>query len=89
MRKPLRTNLWNAAVSCLGRSAQFLAVLFALSVTANAQDSKQQTVGIHKTLNKRSISNILPKPSFPIATPEDMRRAHDASGAPLNFPDRV
>ena len=89
MRKPLRTNLWNAAVSCLGRSAQLLAVLLALSVTAYAQDSKQQTVGIHKTLNKRSISNILPKSSFPIATPEDMRRAHDASGAPLNFPDRV
>ena len=89
MRKLLRKNLWSAAVSCLVRSAQFLAVLLALSVTANAQDTKQQTVDIHKMLQKRSISNIMPKPDFPIATAEDMRRAHDASGAPLNFPDRV
>lgn len=89
MRKLLRTNLWSAAVSCLGRSVQLLAVLLALSVTANAQDKKQQTVDIHKMLQKRSITNILPKPDFPIATAEDMRRAHDASGAPLNFPDRV
>ena len=89
MRKLLRKNLWSATVSCLGRSAQLLAVLLALSVTANAQDTKQQTVDIHKMLQKRSITNILPKPDFPIATAEDMRRAHDASGAPLNFPDRV
>ena len=89
MRKLLRTNLWSTAVSCLGRSAQLLAVLLALSVTANAQDKKQQTVDIHKMLQKRSITNILPKPDFPIATAEDMRRAKDASGAPLSFPDRV
>ena len=89
MRKLLRTNLWSAAVSSLGRSAQLLAVFLALSVTANAQDTKQQTVDIHKMLQKRSISNIMPKPDFPIATAEDMRRAHDASGAPLSFPDRV
>ena len=89
MKKLLCTNLWSAAVSCLGRSAQLLAVLLALSVTANAQDKKQQTVDIHKMLQKRSITNILPKPDFPIATAEDMRRAKDASGAPLSFPDRV
>ena len=89
MRKLLRTNLWSAAVSCLGRSAQLLVVLLALTVTANAQDKKQQTVDIHKMLQKRSITNILPKPDFPIATAEDMRRAKDASGAPLSFPDRV
>ena len=89
MRKPLRTNLWSAAVSCLGRSAQLLAVLFALSVTANAQDTKQQTFNLHKLMHKRAIPKNFPKPDFPIATAEDMRRAHDASGAPLNFPDRV
>ena len=89
MRKPLRTNLWNAAVSCLGRSAQLLAVLLALSVTANAQDSKQQTFNLHKLMHKRAIPKNFPKPDFPIATAEDMRRAHDASGAPLNFTDRV
>ena len=89
MRKLLRKNLWSATVSCLGRSVQLLAVLLALSVSANAQDKKQQTVDIHKMLQKRSITNILPKPDFPIATAEDMRRAKDASGAPLSFPDRV
>lgn len=89
MRKLLRKNLWSAAVSCLGRSAQLLVVLLALTVTANAQDKKQQTVDIHKMLQKRSINNILPKPDFPVATAEDMRRAKDASGAPLSFPDRV
>lgn len=89
MRKLLRTNLWSAAVSCLGRSAQLLAVLFALSMTANAQDKNQQTFNLHKLMHKRSFPKNLPKPDFPIATAEDMRRAHDASGAPLNFPDRV
>ena len=89
MRKPLRTNLWSAAVSCLGRSAQLLAVLFALSVTANAQDTKQQTFNLHKLMHKRAIPKNIPKPDFPIATAEDMRRAHDANGAALNFPDRV
>ena len=89
MRKLLRTNLWSAAVSCLGRSAQLLAVFLALSVTANAQDTKQQTFNLHKLMHKRAIPKNFPKPDFPIATAEDMRRAHDASGAPLNFPDRV
>ena len=89
MRKPLRTNLWSAAVSCLGRSAQLLTVLLALSVTASAQDSKQQTFNLHKLMHKRAIPKNFPKPDFPIATAEDMRRAHDASGAPLNFTDRV
>ena len=89
MRKLLRINLWSAAVSCLGRSAQILAVLLALSVTANAQDTKQQTFNLHKLMHKRAIPKNFPKPDFPIATAEDMRRAHDASGAPLNFPDRV
>ena len=89
MRKLLRTNLWSAAVSCLGRSAQLLVVLLALTVTANAQDSKQQTFNLHKLMHKRAIPKNFPKPDFPIATAEDMRRAHDASGAPLNFPDRV
>ena len=49
MKKLLHTKLWSAAVSCLGRSAQLLTVLLALSVTANAQDSKQQTFNLHKT----------------------------------------
>ena len=89
MRKLLRKNLWSAAVSCLGRSAQLLAVLLALSVTANAQDTKQQPFNLHKLMHKRAIPKNFPKPDFPIATAEDMRRAHDASGAPLNFPDRV
>ena len=89
MRKLLRTNLWSATVSCLGRSAQLLAVLFALSVTANAQDTKQQPFNLHKLMHQRAIPKNIPKPDFPIATAEDMRRAHDASGAPLNFPDRV
>ncbi len=89
MRKLLRKNLWSATVSCLGRSAQLLAVLFALSVTANAQDTKQQTFNLHKLMHQRAIPKNIPKPDFPIATAEDMRRAHDASGAPLNFPDRV
>ena len=89
MRKLLRTNLWSATVSCLGRSAQLLAVLLALSVTANAQDTKQQPFNLHKLMHKRAIPKNFPKPDFPIATAEDMRRAHDASGAPLNFPDRV
>ena len=89
MRKLLRTNLWSATVSCLGRSAQLLAVLLALSVTANAQDKKQQPFNLHKLMHQRAIPKNIPKPDFPIATAEDMRRAHDASGAPLNFPDRV
>lgn len=89
MRKHVRANFWSAAVSCLGRSAQLLAVLFALSLTANAQDTKQQTFNLHKLMHKRAIPKNIPKPNFPIATAEDMRRAHDASGAPLNFPDRV
>ena len=89
MRKLLRKNLWSAAVSCLGRSAQLLVVLLALTVTANAQDKKQQTFNLHKLMHKRAIPKNIPKPDFPIATAEDMRRAHDASGAPLNFPDRV
>ena len=89
MKKLLHTKLWSAAVSCLGRSAQLLTVLLALSVTANAQDSKQQTFNLHKLMHKRAIPKNFPKPDFPIATAEDMRRAHDASGAPLNFPDRV
>ena len=89
MRKHVRANFWSAAVSCLGRSAQLLAVLFALSLTANAQDTKQQTFNLHKLMHKRAIPKNIPKPSFPIATAEDMRRAHDASGAPLNFTDRV
>ena len=89
MKKLLHTNLWSAAVSCLGRSVQLLTVLLALSVTANAQDSKQQTFNLHKLMQKRAIPKNFPKPDFPIATAEDMRRAHDASGAPLNFPDRV
>ena len=89
MRKLLRKNLWSAAVSCLGRSAQLLAVFLALSVTANAQDTKQQTFNLHKLMHTRAIPKNFPKPDFPIATAEDMRRAHDASGAPLNFPDRV
>ena len=89
MRKLLRTNLWSAAVSCLGRSAQLLVVLLALTVTANAQDKKQQTFNLHKLMHKRAIPKNIPKPDFPIATAEDMRRAHDANGAALNFPDRV
>ena len=89
MRKLLRKNLWSATVSCRGRSAQLLAVFLALSVTANAQDTKQQTFNLHKLMHKRAIPKNIPKPDFPIATAEDMRRAHDASGAPLNFPDRV
>ena len=89
MRKLLRKNLWSAAVSCLGRSAQLLVVLLALSVTANAQDTKPQTFNLHKLMHKRAIPKNIPKPDVPIATAEDMRRAHDASGAPLNFPDRV
>ena len=88
MKKFLCSNHWSLRRS-IGRSAQFLVVLLALTVTANAQDKKQQTVDIHKMLQKRSITNILPKPDFPIATAEDMRRAKDASGAPLSFPDRV
>ena len=89
MRKLLRTNPWSAAVSCLGRSAQLLVVLLALTVTANAQDKKQQTFNLHKLMHKRAIPKNIPKPDFPIATAEDMRRAHDANGAALNFPDRV
>ena len=89
MRKLLRKNLWSATVSSLGRSAQLLAVFLALTVTANAQDKKQQTFNLHKLMHKRAIPKNIPQPDFPIATAEDMRRAHDASGAPLNFPDRV
>ena len=89
MKRLLHTKLWSTAVSCLGRSVQLLAVLLALSVTANAQDKKQQTFNLHKLMHKRAIPKNIPKPDFPIATAEDMRRAHDASGAPLNFPDRV
>jgi len=87
MKKVLCSNHWSLR-RCIGRSAQFLVVLLALTVTANAQDKKQQTVDIHKILNKRSISNILPRPNFPIATPEEMRRAK-ANEEPLNFTDRV
>ena len=87
MNKVLCSNHWSLR-RCIGRSAQFLVVLLALTVTANAQDKKQQTVDIHKILNKRSISNILPRPNFPIATPEEMRRAK-ANEEPLNFTDRV
>ena len=87
MKKVLCSKHWSLR-RCIGRSAQFLVVLLALTVTANAQDKKQQTVDIHKILNKRSISNILPRPNFPIATPEEMRRAK-ANEEPLNFPDLV
>ena len=87
MKKVLCSNHWSLR-RCIGRSAQFLVVLLALTVTANAQDKKQQTVDIHKTLHKRSISNILPRPNFPMATPEEMRRAK-ANEEPLNFTDRV
>ncbi len=87
MKKVLCSNHWSLRRS-IGRSAHFLVVLLALTVTANAQDKKQQTVDIHKILHKRSISNILPRPNCPMATPEEMRRAK-ANEEPLNFPDRV
>ena len=89
MRKILSTIAWSRMIRhCLSRSAQFLLVLFALSTTAYAQDNTQK-VNLHQLLKKHSIEGILPKPSCPVAMPEQMRQSRRASTVPTVFPDSV
>ena len=68
-------------------SFTFAAAGYAQEVTTEKLDAYYQ--GVFKNLHKRAYTGQYELSKLPKATPELMRKAHDAAGAPLNFKDRV
>ena len=68
-------------------SFTFAAAGYAQEVTTEKLDAYYQ--GVFKNLHKRAYTGQYELPKLPKATPELMRKAHNAAGAPLNFKDRV
>ena len=68
-------------------SFTFAAAGYAQEVTTEKLDAYYQ--GVFKNLHKRAYTGQYELPKLPKATPELMRKAHNAAGAPLNFTDRI
>lgn len=71
-----------------------LMLSFTFATVGYAQETTKEKLeayyqGIHKTMVKRAYTGQYELPKLPKATPELMRKAHDATGAPLNFKDRI
>lgn len=95
MKQYSTLNLWSSLVCrCAGKLALLLSVLM-LATAANAQNAEDNA---QRTLKPGSLSHFLHKhtnndeyqqPNLPKASESLRRVARDASGQPLNFPDRV
>ena len=83
-RKHFKTHLNRVLRLVLNKSVQILLVLFALSITASAQE------GIHKLLLKRSLKGVLPKLNIPVVPAEQTNKARKVGRQQVqSFHDRV
>ena len=83
-RKRFKTHLNRVVRLVLNKSVQILLVLFALSITASAQE------GIHKLLLKRSLKGVLPKLNIPVVPAEQTNKAREVGRQQVqSFHNRV
>ena len=94
MKQRSTSESWSR-IACryLGKTVGLVSLCFVLATGAYAQgvtaEQKERQQSLFHILNKRAYTGEYPLPKLPMATESVRRAAHDASGQPLNFPDRV
>ena len=66
-----------------------LTMLLTFTAVSQAQVTEKRASSLSRLLHKHTNNGDFEVPQMRVETPSPLHRASDASGAPLNFPDRV
>lgn len=66
-----------------------LTLLLTFTAVSQAQVTEKRASSLSRLLHKHTNNGDFEVPQMRVETPSPLNRASDASGAPLNFPDRV